>query len=41
LYCSIARDYANRARAALQAFPDSSAKEALEFALDFVMERDR
>jgi octaprenyl-diphosphate synthase len=37
----IARDYATRARAALEPFPDSAAKEALEFALDFVMERDR
>ena len=37
----IARDYANRARAALAPFADSPAKEALEFALDFVMERDR
>jgi len=37
----IARDYANRARAALQPFPSSAAKEALEYALDFVMERDR
>lgn len=37
----IARDYANRARTALEAFSASPAKEALEFALDFVMERDR
>ena len=37
----IARDYANRARTALVPFADSQAKEALEFALDFVMERDR
>jgi len=37
----IARHYANRARAALASFADSQAKEALEFALDFVMERDR
>ena len=37
----IARDYANRARAALAPFADSPAKEALEFALDFVLERDR
>lgn len=38
---AIARDYANRARTALQPFKDSPAKEALELALDFVMERDR
>lgn len=37
----IARDYANRARAALVPFAASPAKEALEFALDFVLERDR
>jgi octaprenyl-diphosphate synthase len=37
----IARDYANRARSALAPFADSPAKEALEFALDFVLERDR
>jgi octaprenyl-diphosphate synthase len=37
----IARDYANRARLALEAFPPSAAKEALELALDFVLERDR
>ena len=37
----IAREYANRARKALESFPDSAAKEALEVALDFVMERDR
>ena len=37
----IARDYANRARMALEPFAGSSAKEALEMALDFVMERDR
>jgi octaprenyl-diphosphate synthase len=36
-----ARDYADRARAALVPFPDSDAKETLELALDFVMERDR
>lgn len=35
----IARDYANRARKALESFPPSQAKEALEFALEFVMER--
>jgi octaprenyl-diphosphate synthase len=38
---AIARDYAARARAALATFPASTAREALEFALDFVMERDR
>ncbi len=37
----IARDYANRARAALAPFPASDAKETLEMALDFVLERDR
>ncbi|HEX8169523.1 MAG TPA: polyprenyl synthetase family protein [Thermoanaerobaculia bacterium] len=37
----IARDYASRARMALEPFPDSAAKEALEMALDFVLERDR
>jgi octaprenyl-diphosphate synthase len=37
----IARDYANRARKALEAFPASPAREALEVALDFVMDRDR
>jgi len=37
----IARDYANRARTALHGFPESPAKEALEFALDFVLDRDR
>jgi octaprenyl-diphosphate synthase len=36
-----ARDYANRARATLEQFPHSDAKEALDLALDFVMERDR
>ena len=36
-----ARDYANRARAALEQFPSSEAREALDLALDFVMERDR
>ncbi|HXG59405.1 MAG TPA: polyprenyl synthetase family protein [Thermoanaerobaculia bacterium] len=36
-----ARDYAARARKALEAFPGSPAKEALETALDFVLERDR
>ena len=38
---AIARDYANRARAALEPFAESPAKEALELALDFVLERDR
>ncbi len=38
---AIARDYANRARAALEPFDDSPAREALELALDFVLERDR
>lgn len=37
----IARDYANRARIALAPFPPSEAREALELALDFVMDRDR
>jgi len=37
----IARDYAARARRALEPFPDSPAKEALETALDFVMEREK
>jgi len=37
----IARDYANRARRALEPFPPSPAKETLEVALDFVLERDR
>jgi octaprenyl-diphosphate synthase len=37
----IARDYANRARTALHGFAESPAKEALEFALDFVLDRDR
>jgi len=38
---AIARDYAQRARTALDAFPTSPAKEILELALEFVMERDR
>ena len=38
---AIARDYAARARAALKAFPDSPAREALDLALDFVLDRDR
>ena len=37
----IARDYAQRARAALEPFPDSPAREALDLALDFVLDRDR
>lgn len=37
----IARDYASRARLALAPFPASPAKEALEVALDFVLDRDR
>ena len=35
----IAREYADRARAALGVFPDSAEKEALEAALDFVVNR--
>ncbi len=38
---AIARDYASRARAALEPFPQGAAKDALELALDFVLERDR
>jgi octaprenyl-diphosphate synthase len=38
---AIARDYAGRARAALVPFAESPAKEALEMALDFVLDRDR
>jgi octaprenyl-diphosphate synthase len=38
---AMARDYAGRARAALAPFANSPAKETLEIALDFVMERDR
>jgi octaprenyl-diphosphate synthase len=37
----IARDYANRARRSLDPFPDSPAKETLDMALDFVMEREK
>jgi octaprenyl-diphosphate synthase len=37
----IARDYAQRARAALEPFAPSPAREALDLALDFVLERDR
>jgi octaprenyl-diphosphate synthase len=38
---AIARDYANRARAALAPLPSNPAKEVLDVALDFVLERDR
>jgi octaprenyl-diphosphate synthase len=38
---AIARDYASRARAALEGFPPSDVREALNMALDFVLERDR
>ena len=38
---AIAGDYAGRARAALVPFAESPAKEALEMALDFVLDRDR
>ena len=38
---AIAGDYATRARKALAAFPPSPARETLEMALEFVMERDR
>jgi octaprenyl-diphosphate synthase len=38
---AIARDYASRARTALEPFADSPAKEALDLALDFVLDRDR
>ncbi|HEY0159347.1 MAG TPA: polyprenyl synthetase family protein [Thermoanaerobaculia bacterium] len=37
----IARDYATRARLALEPFPESPARQALEVALDFVMEREK
>jgi octaprenyl-diphosphate synthase len=37
----IAAQYAQRARTALEPFPSSPAKEALELALEFVLERDR
>src|SRR5206468_8550039 len=37
---AIARDYAGRARTALAPFANSPAKETLETALDFVLERD-
>jgi octaprenyl-diphosphate synthase len=38
---AIARDYANRARIALDAFPSAPARETLDLALDFVLDRDR
>ncbi|MCU1244465.1 MAG: ispB [Acidobacteria bacterium] len=38
---AIARDYANRARTALDACPPSPARETLDLALDFVLDRDR
>ncbi|HVS33221.1 MAG TPA: polyprenyl synthetase family protein [Thermoanaerobaculia bacterium] len=38
---AIARDYAQRARASLEGFPSSPARDALDTALDFVLERDR
>lgn len=38
---AIARDYASRAKTALEPFKESPAREALEQALDFVLERDR
>jgi octaprenyl-diphosphate synthase len=38
---AMARGYADRARTALAMFPASSARDALEMALDFVMDRDR
>ncbi|HEX6177162.1 MAG TPA: polyprenyl synthetase family protein, partial [Thermoanaerobaculia bacterium] len=37
----IARDYAQRARASLEPFPSSPARDALHLALDFVLDRDR
>lgn len=37
----IARDYAQRARTSLDSFPDSPAREALDVALEFVLDRDR
>ena len=36
-----ARNYAQRARVALEPFPASAARETLEVALDFVLDRDR
>lgn len=38
---AIARDYARRARTALEVFPASTTRDTLDQALDFVMERDR
>ncbi len=38
---AIARDYAQRARTALDPFPQSPSRETLDLALDFVLERDR
>jgi len=37
----IAREYAEKARAALSIFPDSPAKETLDYALDFVLDREK
>ena len=37
----IARDYATRARMALEPFSASPAKETLDMALDFVMDREK
>jgi geranylgeranyl pyrophosphate synthase len=37
----IARDYATRARLALEPFSASPAKETLDMALDFVMDREK
>lgn len=37
----MALTYADRARASLSIFPDSVAKETLEFALDFVLDREK
>ena len=37
----IARDYATRARLSLEPFPPSPAREALEMALDFVVDREK
>jgi octaprenyl-diphosphate synthase len=38
---AIARDYAEKARKALEPFPTSPARETLDAALDFVLDRDR
>jgi octaprenyl-diphosphate synthase len=38
---SIAADYADRCRRVLAPYPESPAREALEFAVDFVVRRDR